>query len=824
MSKANDKELNYLWSNINEEEFENEVIDSEDIGEYNLEKEKLFIANINYSRQIPKLMDGLKTVERRIIYSMYNIGAFPGKATKCNKINGEVINIHPHGQMNAYKALVGMAQYWKKGVRLIKGIGNFGNPALTEGYAADRYTEATLSKFAYDCYFSDYDPDCVDMINTTVKYYEPLQLPAKYPNILINGGVGIAVGNKLGIPTYHVDDIYNLFKRLMKNPDDPDIYMIPEIPTGCDIVDDGRSLKEICETGTGILRMRARIDIEEEKNFYVLHVMNLPWFVSLEKVTEKLVQLTKSGKLPIKDIQDRSQAYKDKKGEVKTLINYRILISKAQDPYQVRELIYKNTELASSLTVKFKIVNEDLRIQNINMRDLVLTWLDERREYKRRLYNKRISKNKARLALLDILIELLDKDNLDKTVGIIRSNARALAEFALVRDYGMSSYQASKIVEMPLYSFTKDAREKYIEEREKVVNDIELTMKTVKSKKKIDDIILTELEEMKKYGKPKECRIVSSSDAQVISNSNHIVVVSKKGMIKKLPYNPNKAMNNGAFLQGDYPLHRVEVNNLDAIMLFSSTGRYSIIPVSSIRNTEVTNSGTKVFDISKLDGEIILVTPYIDSEIQTYIKEHGSSINLITLSKYGYIKRTDISDLKLQTGIKNYRYAKTKDNSDDEIVFAQILLDNTDLILYSKRGNYSYTSVKDLPLLSKDSQGVMSIPIKDNDAAKGFCAIGEDTDYIVLLTDKGYMKRIELSSLGDLKRRRQSTYISSISDNDNLFRCDSIRENSEITVCNRNAMMELKVEDIPLLSRRAMPQKVVPVSLGDNIIEMIVRY
>lgn len=820
MSKNDKKGVDKLWDNIPQNSFDDETVESSNIAEYNLEKQKLFIANINYSRQMPKLMDGLKTVERRLLYSIYNMKLTPGNSAKCNTIIGEVSKIHVHGEQTAYKALVGMAQYWKRGIRLIKGIGNFGNAAMTEGYAASRYTEASLSKFSKECFFDDFDIDCIDMIPSSLVGEEPVQLPAKFPNILINGGVGIAVGNKLGIPAYHVDDIYNLFKRLMQNPDHKNIYIYPELPTGCDIVDDGRSLKEICETGTGVLRMRSRIDIEEGKNSYILKVRNLPWFVSLEKVNEKIVELAKSGKIPIKDIQNNSVGYRSK-GEIKTYIDYNIIISKAQDPYVIRDMLFKNTELASSLSIQFKIVTEDLYIGNINMRDLVLTWLDERREYKRRLFNKKISKNKARLSLLDILIDLLSEDNISKTMRIIRNNTKSNAIDALVSDYGMNSYQASKIVEMPLITFTSDARERFMNERKELEDATEVIMQTVKSKKKIDEIILMELSEMKKYGRPKECRIISASEGKTISETDHIIVITKRGLIKKLPIKSNKNPN-GTFLQGDYPIHRFECNNLDSIMLFDSNGRYSIVPMSNIKNTDFNNAGYKIYDIAGLDGEIVLAIPYINDDFQRYMEEHKLNMNIVSLTKSGYIKRTEVNELKIGSNVKNSRYSKVK--SGDEVVYAEILFDKTGIVIYSKKGQYGYIKISDLTPLSKDSQGVLSIPLKDNDECSGCCAIGNDTEYIILLTEKGNMKRITIDSLGDFKKRRQSSYISNIAEGDSLLICDSVKENSKLMVCNKNGFTELGADDIPILSRRALPQKIISVPLGDNIIDMKVEY
>lgn len=815
-----------FWDTIKESDFEQGVIiEEEDIAEYNLDSMKIFFANVNCMRQIAKLMDGLKPVEKRILYTMYGLKVFAtSPPLKCSEIVGLTMRMHPHGDGTIYKSLISLSQNWRKSIPLISIGSNNGSEISPNGYAQQRYVRARLSKFAQECFFENYDKDCVEMMPSQIIEDEPIQLPSKFPNILINGAVGMAAGNKMGIPSYHVEDIYKVIKRVMENPDTDDIYMNPEVPTGCDIVTDKRSLKDICETGTGVLRMRARIDIQEGKNNWYLIVRNLPWLVDMVKVNDKIRELVSTGKLPIKDIQDDSQICK-RDGENCIDICYKIVISKAQDPYAIRNILYKNTELASSISIQFKIVTEDLNISKMGIKELIFTWLDERREYKRRLLNSKILKNSARINFLDILIEVMSSDNMDKTTTIIRNSTSTTAVDNLVNEYGMNTYQAGKIVDMRYGAFTKDTREKALEEKENLIIENDNLKEIIRSKKRIDALILDELNDMRKYGKERRCRYISVAQDQVISDTDHIIIITKKGYIKKLPLNKNNMTktnsNNGTFLQGDFPIFRFESNNMDSIMMFDAKGRYSIISTSSIPNTEYNAMGTKLFEVSKLEGEIVYATSFISDTLQEFLENKGLEMNLVTISKHGYIKRTNLSDLKIEINVKNGRAAKLRDG--DDLAFASILFTKTRIVVYTKNGEYTYMEVEEIPSMSKESQGLLGMHLVANDICIGCCAIGKDSDYLVMLTEKGFMKKIDLTNM-NTKKRKESSYLCKVADNDALLFCNSVRESSELFIFNKTAFVQLKIEDVPTLSRLSAPVKVIPVPVGDNIISMNVVY
>lgn len=822
MSKDKDKliEGQRLWQNISDKDFENEnnIID-ENMATYDLEKMKIFSANINYFRQILRLSDSLKPVERRLLYSIYLINGLPGhKSIKSNRIIGATSSYHAHGDGPIYKAMVGLAQQWKNQVPLIDGRGNFGNDANSESYAAMRYTEALLSRYAYECFFEDYDDDCIEKIlNTSIDGPEPLSLPAKFPNILINGGMGIAVGNAFVIPPYNVSDIIGVCKRLIINPDDPNIYLIPDLPTGCDIIDDGVALKEICETGKGVLRMRARIEIEERPKTWVLTVSRIPWLASMDSIYNRLVELTKKGTLPIRDIQNRSDKISQKNGNVRTNIDYKIIIDKSYDPYVVRDQIFKLTELGKSVGVNFKVVMEGFSIDRLNLKDLILAWLDERREYKRRLLNKKITKLMARISLLEILIRLTEQGNIDKTIKIIRTNNLNDVIQALMQYDNMSSFQATKIADMKITAFTKDAHEKYKAEKEKLDDDLQKTMNLIKSEKKIDKIITDELEDLRRYVLPRKSQVISNNTDKQVSNTDHIIIVTKQGYIKKLLDIPNRTTY-GVFKNLDYPLHKVNINNMDTVIFFDSFGKFTSLPVYDIANTEMSAYGNTIYDTTRLNGQIVAVFQNIKSGTEDFIKNSlADKLYLVTLTKSGYLKKTTMEEFTNIKSTKNVKAMRIKE--DDQLIYADILLESSDIMVYTKKGNFVFISGKDIAIQSKDSSGLLSMNLDDRDECVGLTVISKSDKYILIITEKGTMKKSEIEFLGHAgKRKVNASYIITMDENDSVYAVDTVGDNKTITICTRTEIMEFNSDDVPTLSRRSKGKKMIPLPVGSNII------
>ena len=833
--KNNQRDMQYLWDGSDESSFESEEnIDDADVADYNKAKMAIYAANSVCARSLPDVIDSLKPIERRILYTMFNMGAYQKSTdpdsghTKSSIIVGSTMQLHPHGDSPIYSTLVGMAQNFKRAQPLITGIGNFGNEATPESYAHYRYTEAKLSKYAMECYFDSYDSECVEMKDAAAfKTEEPVYLPSKFPNILINGATSIGYGYNVVIPPYNIADIIKVTKQLIKNPDVKNICIVPDIPNGCDIVDNGE-FEKICSTGRGVMRLRGRIDIEESKNNWILRIRSLPWQTSLTNVKEKITVLAKDGLISIKDLRDRSAAARDKKsGEYRMLINCELIVDKARDPVSIRNILFKKAGLEKYMGISFRVVQDGLYVKLYGMADLLLTWIDARREYLRRLYNKKYARLSARRDILAILIELTEGRNLEKTVQIIRRTPKNQLVDALVREYGnsnkrMNSHQATSIASMSLSAFTADAHDAYIKEMGEIQSKMDSLLKLMTSEDEIDQIIMDDLDELKKYGTERRSRIitVSKDGEDEIPDTNHVLKVTKKGWIKKLPEtSPGETKTYGAFEAGDFPIVREAISNRQSVTMFDSTGRYSTIPVFKIQNNTPKDPGSRIFDVAKLSGEVISMFPaYTEEDLEALKSQTNDDLFILTVTKNGLVKKTKFEEFMSDKPVKASKGVKLKEG--DSLVAAFPLMSSTNIMIYTRNGNYTYFRNADIPELGKDTLGVMSITMDSDDSVTGFCVVPDNSDYIIVLTDKGNMKKIPMDGIAIFKNRRSSSYLTYLQNGDKVKMCCAVTEKNTVIVCNRSQVFYYKVEDIPEGSRRSKCIKTVPVSVGDNIITM----
>lgn len=843
MAKKKKDDNSLLWGDINEQDFldESDNIIDVDTNDYNKTQMIGYMQNMNLMRHFPRVGDSLKPVERRGMYTLYEDKSFPDKKPdKSGVIVGHTMTYHPHGDGTIYGTLVGLAQPFKNPIPLVEGHGNFGDDENPDGYAHMRYTEMTMSKYGQDCFFSDYDDDCIEKIfNTAKDKMEPLMLPSKYPNILVNGGFGISTGHSFCIPTYNIEDIVRLMKRLLYNPDYDNIYIMPDSPTGCDIVDNG-TLRDICDTGNGVLKMRSTITVEEnpkKPNVWILRVHNLPWMTGINSVMDSLTKLTKDGILPIKDVHNFTYSVKVKSPNggsyTKRQVQLDILINKAHDPQQIIEKLYKRTPLQKSISVNFKVVTDALEIDLLNMRNLCLIWIDIRREYLRRRVNKKIAKLSAQISLLEILIYLTDKDHLEKTVHIIKNNNAGDAAKALMRskEIKINSYQAEKIVDSKLRAFSKDAHDRYKRELKEAIKELKKYEDMTKSTKKIDEIIESQLEDLRKYDVTgRRSKIISEKTSRETPDTNHFIVTTKLGMIKKLPFDESyvtrkKGPTYGSFKNQDYMIHGIEINNRDSLMAFDNFGMYSCVPVHEIENTEPSQYGSRIYDALKLNGEIVTISPFISRDLESFVKETIGDIYVVTLTKNGYLKKTPIDEYTTRRNQKNVRAMKIREY--DELICGKLVIERkgkgSNLMIYTEKGCYAYIHSDNIANQSKVSSGLLSIKLDPDDACKGMIVVGDDDTHLLVLTEKGCMKRCELGYMSQPGKRKISSYLTRLNPDDKVCFVESIEDDVNITIYTsdrKNGYNQYTSEDIPIKTRMSLCSKMIPVPVGVKIISV----
>lgn len=822
-----------LWSGISDQDFLNEDnIDDSDIAEFSNESMALFSANINLVRHIVRLTDSLKPVERRILYAMYKVKAIPGRNLKSADIISAAMKYHHHGDGPIYKAMINMAQYWKKSLPMITGKSNLGSIVEPDGYAAYRYSETRLTEYAYECFFEDYNDRAVMMDKQLTGVEEPKYIPSKFPNALVNGTDGIGYGFAAIIPPFNCNDIVDMIKALIDNPDMDDPVIYPDLPTGCDIVFKEGNIEDICKTGKGSLRMRARIDIVERPETWALEITSIPYTVPYDKIVDSLVELKKSGKLEIKDIQDDSRPYKSKDGKIKHDIMIRVILPKALDPKAARSIIFKNTNLEKTLALQFYVIKGDRDIDIVSLKELGLAWINERRLYKRSLFNHKIAALHAAIDMLEIKINLCSKDNAEKTISIIKRNNKADAAKALMKEFGINSHQAKICVDMGLSEFSKDSLEKFKRDlkdnKEKIIN----LEKIARSPKKIDNIIKEEIEDLRKYATPRKSPIIKIDNETTISNSDHIIMISGNGNIKKLPYPTPKVRAKapyGAFEQGDYPDHVFRANNLDSLMLMDSNGRYSVMPISKIPNTLYQNTGENLFNLCKIGPRIVFNLPISNKDIPTGAKKKKlasgkfNKFSLISLSTDGVMKKTPIADYltdsngEFVNSVKGTKGAKTKTS----IIQASTWFDDVDsqLLVFTKKGGYVLINPNDIPSTGRDTIGVSTISLRDGDECAGYGAVNLiDDTHVIVATAKGNVKLIETEFMHISKKRKDASYIARVDDNDEIIFAAGCVLSDVLHIESKMGSRDINVSDIPIMGRMAKPHKMVPVPQGDKII------
>lgn len=851
MAKKASNSSKRLWDGLTESDFIDEPnVSDVEIHEYVPEIMNLFSANLNYARQLTKIDDGLKPVERRILYSMYLAGLkWNSKAVKSANVVGEAMTWHPHADGSIYKTLIGMSQYWKKSISPVQIIGNNGSVKEPDNYGQTRYTECRLSRYGWECFFEDYDPNCVEMaLNYTKDKMEPVVLPSRYPHILLNGGTGIAVGNTYSIPPYRAEDVVGLVKKLMKNPHARDCVLIPDIPTGCQLIDDGNFVK-IAETGRGVLTMRSIIDISEgewspstkgrnARPVWILTIRSIPWMTSFDKIIDDLIALQKNKELNILDIKDNSQGYFDENNELMFRIETEIIIDHNLDPYQIRQLLYRKTNLQKAQSIEMKAVNNDLKVVTMSLRDIVLEWIDVRREYKRRFYNRKLVDYMTDISFYEILVRITEEDMIEKVVGILRRSDEDKQVEDLVKLGNMSSHQAARILDSKFKIINKNANMNARANLEATQVKLEETKEILRSEKKIDEIILSELDGLKKYYQPRFSEVININNEKTASEQKVTLVVTKKGKVKKIPdHTGNKTQDEirdiftgvknklGVFDQYDYPTYATYLHNYDAVTFIDSLGRFSTIPVNIIPNTETSNPGYRLYDFTRLDGEIIdcfeCSTPEEDTqEIQNVL---GEDVHQVFLSAQGMIKQVPLSEFMITgTAKKKLRNKCIKLKEDDTLAWTGAMLSGTNLLIYTRKGEYAYVNAGNIPLSNASTMGNIGVKCAPGDSCVG-CAVIDDSPYLVIVTAKGCVKRVETDFLGEPGKRMRSSYLATVADNDDIILCVTARDDEELVIVSKSGMKTLPIEDIPIMGRKGKPKKLIPVALGDVISTVYTR-
>ena len=699
-----------------------------------------YAMSVIVARALPDVRDGLKPVHRRILYGMNELGVTPDKPHKKSaRITGDVMGkYHPHGDSSIYEAMVRMAQWWSYRYMLVDGHGNFGSMD-GDGAAAQRYTEARMSKIALEM-LRDINKNTVDFVdNYDANEREPLVLPARFPNLLVNGATGIAVGMATNIPPHNLGETIDAVKLVMDNPevttkDLMEVLPGPDFPTGALVM--GKSgIHKAYETGKGSIVLRSRTEIEETKTGRErIVVTEFPYMVNKTKVHEHIVRLVQEKRIEgITAVRDES----NREG-----VRFVIEVKRDASANVILNNLFKMTQMQTNFGFNM------LAIQNgvpkiLSLRQILDAYIEHQKEVvvRRTRFDK--EKAEARAHILEGLLIALD--HIDEVIRIIRaSETDAEAQAELMSKFKLSERQSQAILDMRLRRLTGLERDKIQSEYDDLLALIADLADILAKPERVSQIIKNELDEVKrKFGDQRRTElmvgeVLSLEDEDLIEESDVLITLSNKGYIKRLDQAEFTAQKRGGRgVQGtgvkddDFVRELVSTSTHDHLLFFTNKGRVYRLKGYEIPEYGRTAKGLPVVNLLKLDeGESIQTIINVESE-------RSDDAYLFFTTRHGIVKRTSVKEFAniRQNGLKALNL-----KDEDELINVLLTEEDTDIIIGTKFGyavRFNQSAVRGM---SRIATGVKGVNLREGDTVVGASVI-TDQDEVLIITEKGYGKR-----------------------------------------------------------------------------------
>lgn len=699
-----------------------------------------YAMSVIVARALPDVRDGLKPVHRRILYGMNELGVTPDKPHKKSaRITGDVMGkYHPHGDSSIYEAMVRMAQWWSYRYMLVDGHGNFGSMD-GDGAAAQRYTEARMSKIALEM-LRDINKNTVDFVdNYDANEREPLVLPARFPNLLVNGATGIAVGMATNIPPHNLGETIDAVKLVMDNPevttkDLMEVLPGPDFPTGALVM--GKSgIHKAYETGKGSIVLRSRTEIEETKTGRErIVVTEFPYMVNKTKVHEHIVRLVQEKRIEgITAVRDES----NREG-----VRFVIEVKRDASANVILNNLFKMTQMQTNFGFNM------LAIQNgvpkiLSLRQILDAYIEHQKEVvvRRTRFDK--EKAEARAHILEGLLIALD--HIDEVIRIIRaSETDAEAQAELMSKFKLSERQSLAILDMRLRRLTGLERDKIQSEYDDFLALIADLADILAKPERVSQIIKDELDEVKrKFGDQRRTElmvgeVLSLEDEDLIEESDVLITLSNKGYIKRLDQAEFTAQKRGGRgVQGtgvkddDFVRELVSTSTHDHLLFFTNKGRVYRLKGYEIPEYGRTAKGLPIVNLLKLDeGESIQTIINVESE-------RNDDAYLFFTTRHGIVKRTSVKEFAniRQNGLKALNL-----KDEDELINVLLTEEDTDIIIGTKFGyavRFNQSAVRGM---SRIATGVKGVNLRDGDTVVGASVI-TDQDEVLIITEKGYGKR-----------------------------------------------------------------------------------
>ena len=778
-----------------------------------------YAMSVIVSRALPDVRDGLKPVHRRILYGMNELGVTPDKPHKKSaRITGDVMGkYHPHGDSSIYEAMVRMAQWWSYRYMLVDGHGNFGSMD-GDGAAAQRYTEARMSKIALEM-LRDINKNTVDFVdNYDANEREPVVLPARFPNLLVNGATGIAVGMATNIPPHNLGETIDAVKLVMDNPEVTtkelmEVLPGPDFPTGALVM--GKSgIHKAYETGKGSIVLRSRTEIEETKTGRErIVVTEFPYMVNKTKVHEHIVRLVQEKRIEgITAVRDES----NREG-----VRFIIEVKRDASANVILNNLFKMTQMQTSFGFNM------LAIQNgvpkiLSLRQILDAYIEHQKEVVTRRTQFDKEKAEARAHILEGLLIALD--HIDEVIRIIRaSETDEEAQAELMSKFKLSERQSQAILDMRLRRLTGLERDKIQSEYDELIALIADLADILAKPERVAQIIKEELDEVKrKFGDKRRTElmvgeVLTLEDEDLIEESDVLITLSNKGYIKRLDQDEFTAQRRGGRgVQGtgvkddDFVRELVSTSTHDHLLFFTNKGRVYRLKGYEIPEYGRTAKGLPVVNLLKLDeGESIQTIINVESE-------RSDDAYLFFTTRAGIVKRTSVKEFAniRQNGLKALNL-----KDEDELINVLLTEKDTDIIIGTKLGyavRFNQSSVRSM---SRSATGVKGVNLREGDAVVGARVI-TDQDEVLIITEKGYGKRTVATEYLTKGRAGKGMKTANITDkNGRLAGLLTVKGDEDLMVItDTGVMIRTNVANISQTGRSTMGVKVMRLDENAKIV------
>ena len=781
------------------------------------------------SRALPDLRDGLKPVHRRIIYDMLENGLTPDKKhRKSATIVGDVMGkYHPHGDSSIYDAMVRMAQDFNYRYLLVDGHGNFGNIEYPRA-AAYRYTESKLAKISMEL-LRDINKNTVNFVpNYDESTKEPEVLPSRFPNILVNGTMGIAVGMATNIPPHNLDEVIDGCIAYIDNPDITTEELMqhikgPDFPTG-GIILGNSGIKKAYETGRGSITIRSKATIEEKNGRHYIVIEEVPYGVNTLDLKQKVADLVHNKVL---------EGITDYHTDLKDGIKITITLKKDANPQVVLNNLYKHTAFQTTFGIIFLMLDKGVP-RTLGLKDIISKYVDYQQEVIIRRTQFELDKAEKRVHILEGYQIVFD--NLDEVIKIIKeSKADGEAKLKLMERFGLTEAQTDNILEMKLRRLTGLEREKIEEELNALRIEIERLRGILADNNKVLGIIKDEMTEIKnKYGDERRTKIDMTAidyieDESLIPEENILVVLTNKGYIKRTTSDTFKAQNRGGVgIKGmstndeDFVEHMINLSTHDYILFFTDKGKVYRLKGYEIPEFSRQSKGIPIVNLLQIEKD-----ERVNAVIQ--ITREENSKYLLFATEGGVVKKTLISEFD---NIRNSGKICISLRENDKLIDVKKTTGSDLVLLGSDSGRMVKFNEDEIRVMGRTASGVRGITL---DGGKCICSeIVSEDDTILLVTEKGYGKQTKVSEYRQTKRGSKGVKAMNITEkNGNLVSVKIVHEGKELVIMTNSGMtMRMPLDQISVLGRVTQGlrlinlkdnQKVSTISLVDKEEETVVE-